>query len=192
MEFRTSEAKACRCDCHKSAADMDDVTSGLNWNSRNGFDTHTTQSFYCSSRFTGARDSEWQWHLLGYMQVCTSSQITMPTSHHSVFYRPDALLPPNQQRQSTEGNMKWLWMTLKFHHLMFACSNAISLSAVVNKWCSYCGCSIHARICDGVIACSYLALNFCFSALSSRSGINLLSSDFHAATALAGNDLIIM
>jgi len=43
------------------------------------------------SGFTGARDSEWQWHLLGYMQVCTSSQITTPTSHHSVFNRPDAL-----------------------------------------------------------------------------------------------------
>ena len=25
------------------------------------------------------------------MQVCTSSQTTMPTSHHSVFYRPDTL-----------------------------------------------------------------------------------------------------
>jgi len=24
--------------------------------------------------FTGARDSEWQWHHLGYMQVCTSLQ----------------------------------------------------------------------------------------------------------------------
>jgi len=42
--------------------------------------------------FTGARDSEWQWHQLGHMQVCTSlRQITMPTPHHSVFYRPDAL-----------------------------------------------------------------------------------------------------
>jgi len=38
-----------------------------------------------------ARDSEWQWHLLCYMQVCTSSQITTPTFHHSVFYRLDAL-----------------------------------------------------------------------------------------------------
>ena len=37
------------------------------------------------------QESEWQWHLLGYMQVCTSSQTTTPTSHHSVFYRPDAL-----------------------------------------------------------------------------------------------------
>ena len=40
--------------------------------------------------------------------ICKSApsfrQITMPTPHHSVFYRPDALpMPPNQQRQSTEG-----------------------------------------------------------------------------------------
>jgi len=24
--------------------------------------------------FTGARDSEWQWHQLGHMQICTSLQ----------------------------------------------------------------------------------------------------------------------
>ena len=42
--------------------------------------------------FTGARDSEWQWHQLGHMQVCTlPRQITMPVPDHSVFYRPDAL-----------------------------------------------------------------------------------------------------
>jgi len=40
--------------------------------------------------FTEARDSEWQWHQLGCMQVCTR-QITMPAPHHSVCYRPDAL-----------------------------------------------------------------------------------------------------
>ena len=33
-----------------------------------------------------------------------SRQITMPVLHHSkFFYRPDAFLLPNQQRQSTEG-----------------------------------------------------------------------------------------
>ena len=32
--------------------------------------------------FTEARDSAWQWHQLGHMQVCTSLQ---PASHHSVF-----------------------------------------------------------------------------------------------------------
>jgi len=42
--------------------------------------------------FTGARDSEWQWHQLGHMQVCTSLKTdnyasTSPLS----FYRPNAL-----------------------------------------------------------------------------------------------------
>ena len=42
--------------------------------------------------FTEARNSEWQWHYLGHMQVCTSLQTdTTPAPHHSVFYRPDAL-----------------------------------------------------------------------------------------------------
>jgi len=36
--------------------------------------------------FTGARDSEWQWHQLGHMQVCTSLQTdNHATTHHSVF-----------------------------------------------------------------------------------------------------------
>jgi len=50
--------------------------------------------------FTGARDSEWQWHQLSNMQVCTSLQ----TDNHSVFYRPDAL-PAAQPCQSTEGTI---------------------------------------------------------------------------------------
>jgi len=42
--------------------------------------------------FTEARDSEWHWHQLGHMQVCTSLQTDDHAStHHSVFYRPDAL-----------------------------------------------------------------------------------------------------
>ena len=54
--------------------------------------------------FTEARDSEWQWHQLGHMQDCTSlQQITTPAPHHSVFTGRMPFLPPNQQRQSTEG-----------------------------------------------------------------------------------------
>jgi len=42
--------------------------------------------------YAEARDTEWQWHQLGRMQVCTSlQQITTSAPHHSVFYRPDAL-----------------------------------------------------------------------------------------------------
>jgi len=42
--------------------------------------------------FTEARDSEWQWHQLGHVQVCTSLQTDNHYStHHSVFYRLYAL-----------------------------------------------------------------------------------------------------
>jgi len=51
--------------------------------------------------FTEARDSEWQWHQMGRMQVCTSLQTDNHTStHHSVFTGWMPFLPPNQQRQS--------------------------------------------------------------------------------------------
>jgi len=40
--------------------------------------------------------------------ICKSApcprQITTPESHQLVFYRPDALPAPNQQRQNTEGS----------------------------------------------------------------------------------------
>jgi len=36
--------------------------------------------------FTEARDSEWQWHQLGHMQVCTLLQANNhANTHHSVF-----------------------------------------------------------------------------------------------------------
>ena len=54
--------------------------------------------------FTDARDSEWQWHQLGYVQVCTSLQ-TMPAPHHSVFTGRMPFLPPNQQCQSTKAHV---------------------------------------------------------------------------------------
>jgi len=58
--------------------------------------------------FTEARDSEWQWHQLGHMQVCTSlRQITMPAPHHLVFTGQMPFLPPNQHRQCSEG-ISWL------------------------------------------------------------------------------------
>jgi len=53
--------------------------------------------------FTEARDSEWQWHQLGHMQVCTSLQTDASISPLSFFTSRMPFLPPNQQRQSTEG-----------------------------------------------------------------------------------------
>ena len=60
--------------------------------------------------FTEATDSEWQWHQLGHMQVCTLLQ----TDNHAstpplkFFTGRMPFLPPNRQHQSTEGNMPCL------------------------------------------------------------------------------------
>ena len=41
--------------------------------------------------FTDARDSEWQWHQLGQMQVCTSLHTDNHASTPPLIYRLDAL-----------------------------------------------------------------------------------------------------
>jgi len=41
--------------------------------------------------FTEARYSEWQWHQLGHMQVCTSLQTDNYASTTPLGYLPDAL-----------------------------------------------------------------------------------------------------
>jgi len=55
--------------------------------------------------FTEARDSEWQWHQLGHMPVCTLLQTDnhASTSPLSFFTGRMPFLPPNQQRQSNDG-----------------------------------------------------------------------------------------
>jgi len=56
--------------------------------------------------FTEARNSEWQWHPLGHIQVCTSLQTDNHVSNPplSFFTGQMPFLLSNQQRQSTEGN----------------------------------------------------------------------------------------
>jgi len=51
------------------------------------------------------QESEWQWHQLGHVQVCTSLQTDNHASTTTQFFTGRMpSLPPNQQRQSTEGN----------------------------------------------------------------------------------------
>jgi len=50
--------------------------------------------------FTGARDSEWQWHQLG---MCKSAPRSSQHPTIQFFTGRMPFLPPNQQRQSTEG-----------------------------------------------------------------------------------------
>jgi len=64
--------------------------------------------------FTEARDSEWQWHQLGICKSAPRSRhITTPAPHHSVFTGRMPFLPPNQQRQSTEGKILMTKYTAK-------------------------------------------------------------------------------
>jgi len=68
--------------------------------------------------FTEARDSEWHWHQLGHMHVCTLLQTdnharTPPVS----FLQAGCPSAPNQQHQitegnSTEGNLIYLLITM--------------------------------------------------------------------------------
>ena len=57
--------------------------------------------------FTEARGSEWQWHQLGRMQVCTSLQTDNHASTPPLSFSTGRMpfLPPYQQRQSTEGSI---------------------------------------------------------------------------------------
>jgi len=62
--------------------------------------------------FTEARDSEWQWHQLGHVQVCTSFQTDnhASTSPLEFFYRPDAF--PAAQPTPLVGQQERLHLAL--------------------------------------------------------------------------------
>ena len=74
------------------------LLSGTTWVSR-------YQKGKTNLDFTEAKDSEWQWHQLGHMQVCTLLQIDnhASTPPLSFLQSISPFLPPNQQHQSTEG-----------------------------------------------------------------------------------------
>jgi len=58
------------------------------------------------SGFTEARDSEWQRHQLGHMQMTqTHNHASIPPLNFFTGRMP--FLPPNQLRQSTEGTKLW-------------------------------------------------------------------------------------
>jgi len=84
--------------------------------------------------FTEARDSEWQWHQLGSMQVCTSLQTDDNASTPPLSFSTGQMpfLPPNQQRQSTEGKGRLKSMTDKLllcAGRLFIVQSAVSITA---------------------------------------------------------------
>ena len=87
------------------------LLSGTTWVSR-------YQKGKTNLDFTEAKDSEWQWHQLGHMQVCTSLQ----ADNHTTQFFTDRMpfLMPNQQRQSTDGTLLSLYMTIYSIHSKYA------------------------------------------------------------------------
>ena len=77
--------------------------------------------------FTEARESEWQWHQLGYMQVCTSLQTDNHAStHHSAAYssqRNKNWIRKHTEQDSMSSHLK----TIPFNH------DATQLMAVLVK-----------------------------------------------------------
>ena len=93
--------------------------------------------------FSEARDSEWQWHRLDHMQVCTSLQ----TDNHAntpllqSFTGRMPFLLPNQQRQSTEGNNNNITINRILYYTYQCSLNAYGDCDVISfhiyaSWCS--------------------------------------------------------
>jgi len=71
--------------------------------------------------FSEARDTEWQWHQLGHMQVCISLQTDNHASNPPLKFSTGQMpfLSPNQQRQSTEGISVMLsWWNSVLHYVI--------------------------------------------------------------------------
>jgi len=66
--------------------------------------------------FTEPRDSERQWHQLGHMQVTDRQPSQQPTTQF--FTGRMSFLPPNQQRQSTEGKSDCYTQTSNLQNIL--------------------------------------------------------------------------
>ena len=86
--------------------------------------------------FTEARDSEWQWHQLGHMQVCTSLQTDNHASTPPLCFFTGRMpfLPRNQQRQSTEGTHTLLPLLYPFNGLFSRTTLALLQSCILSTF----------------------------------------------------------
>jgi len=100
---------------------------------------------------TEARDSERQWHQLGHMQVCNSLQRDNHASTPPLKFFTGRMpfLPPNQQHQSTEGNLSTTPVDNKcvpppIHTTSAACGHSRLISGTTtdtdDKWSNWLVC----------------------------------------------------
>jgi len=78
-----------------------------------------------------ARDSEWQWHQLGHMQICTSSQTHNHTSIPPLsFCRPDALPATQRVKALKEYIVNYPNLLQNFDSIRFICHMTFPFSTV--------------------------------------------------------------
>ena len=101
------------CEVHEGAVESQNYVRKTHTHPFNGpFSGTTRVSRYQKGKtdldFTEARDGEWQWHQLGRIQVCRSLQTDNHASIPPLSFITGRMpfLPPNQQRQCTEGNVR--------------------------------------------------------------------------------------
>ena len=75
MPMQSSEEATITTHTHTHTHPFNGPLYGTTWTSR-------YQKGKTNLDFTEARDSEWQWHQLGHMQVCNLLQTTTPAPHH--------------------------------------------------------------------------------------------------------------
>ena len=66
--------------------------------------------------FTGARDSEWQWHQLGHMQICTSLQTNNHASTPPLSFLQagcPSCRPTNSVKALKDRKVKPVWISLQ-------------------------------------------------------------------------------
>ena len=85
---------------------------------------------------TEARDSEWQWHQLGHMQICTLPQTYNHASTSSLSFWQPGCPSCHQQHQSTEGLSLTIQLILCAEFLAcFLCHHEIHLSDIAWMHC---------------------------------------------------------
>ena len=67
--------------------------------------------------FTEARDSEWQWHQLGYMQVCTSLQTDNHASTPLLSFLQAGCLPATQPTALKHWRQNLISVNTSLHHV---------------------------------------------------------------------------
>jgi len=93
------------------------------------------------------RSLEWQWLQLGHKQICTlPRQITMPASHHWVYYRPVALpaAQPTASKHWRQHKCQQKSMTKPSMSLVHDC---VSHSRVMSHF-QHTLCMLHSICCD--------------------------------------------